>query len=197
MTRLVRVALCIAATQMSLNAAYGQAPQPSSTKLQVTTASADARTAFWAAWDDASNVFPTRARTQALKAVALDPVTFAITVGDGALGWLKPYARLEGLFWRIIPVDNLRADLDILRANLLERYEYRGYADPAIRIDDVSRMMGLQYFTAFSALLESEEARGATDRCREARTKLFAALPPDRLALPARDREEIEARCRP
>lgn len=126
-----------------------------------------------------------------------DPVTFAITVGDGALGWLKPYARLEGLFWRIIPVDNLRADLDILRANLLERYEYRGYADPAIRIDDVSRMMGLQYFTAFSALLESEEARGATDRCREARTKLFAALPPDRLALPARDREEIEARCRP
>jgi tetratricopeptide (TPR) repeat protein len=73
MTRLTRVALFIAATQLSFTTAHGQAPQPSSTKLQVTTASADARTAFWAAWDDQNNVFPTRARIEALKAVSLDP----------------------------------------------------------------------------------------------------------------------------
>jgi len=124
-----------------------------------------------------------------------DPLCFAITVGSGGMGWLEPYGRLEGLYRRVVPVADLRTDHEILRANLLERHEYRGYADPSIRIDDVSRMMGLQYFVGFRALLEADEARGATDRCREAATRFFAALPPDRLAVPARDRAEIEARC--
>ena len=125
-----------------------------------------------------------------------DPLCFAITIGSDGMGWLEPYSRLEGLFWRTVPVADLPADREILRANLLVHYEYRGYADRSVRIDDVSRLIGLQYFIALRTLLEAEKARGATDRCREATTRLFAALPPDRLALPARDREEIEARCR-
>jgi len=125
-----------------------------------------------------------------------DPLCFAVTVGREGMGWLEPYARLEGLFWRILPVTDLPVDRDILRANLLERHEYRGYANASTRVDDVSRAIGLQYVIAFGALLDAEEARGAMDRCRETATRLLAVLPPERLEVPAGKREEIEARCR-
>ncbi|MGH9204071.1 MAG: hypothetical protein ACRD2A_22825, partial [Vicinamibacterales bacterium] len=124
------------------------------------------------------------------------PLTFAITVGDGGMGWLKPYGRLEGLYWRVVPVADVRVDPEVLRANLLGRYEYRGYADDSVRIDDVSRMIGLQYVSAFGTLLEAEEARGAMDRCREAKERLLAVLPPGRLTLPAQNRESLGNRCR-
>ena len=29
-----------------------------------------------------------------------DPVTFAVTAAPNGPGWLTPYARLDGLFWR-------------------------------------------------------------------------------------------------
>ena len=91
MTRFQRVALCIAATQLSVAAAHSQAPQAVNTRLQVTTTSADARTAFWAAWSDQTNVFMSRARMQAVKAVALDPAfglarTFSASISTAASG---------------------------------------------------------------------------------------------------------------
>lgn len=91
MTRFKRVALCIAATQLSVATAHSQAPQPVNTRLQVTTTSADARTAFWAAWSDQTNVFMSRARLQALKAVSLDPSfglarTFSASISNAASG---------------------------------------------------------------------------------------------------------------
>src|SRR6185503_822050 len=91
MTRFKRVALCIAAAQLSVAAAHSQAPQAVNTRLQVTTTSADARTAFWAAWSDQTNVFISRARMQAVKAVALDPAfglarTFSASISTPASG---------------------------------------------------------------------------------------------------------------
>jgi hypothetical protein len=124
-----------------------------------------------------------------------DPITFAITVGDRT-AWLEPFARLEGLHWRIVPISDLGPDRDSLRANLLQRYEYRGYADPSVTIDDTSRIIGYQYITAFNALLRADAAQSAVPLCRQAATRLLAAFPPERLMLPENDREQIEARCR-
>lgn len=91
MTRFKRVALCIVATQLSVAGAHSQAPQAVNTRLQVTTTSADARTAFWAAWSDQTNVFMSRARMQAAKAVSLDPAfglarTFSASIAGPASG---------------------------------------------------------------------------------------------------------------
>jgi len=101
MTCFKRVALCIVATQLSVATAQSQAPQPVNTKLQVTTSSADARTAFWAAWSDQTNVFMSRARLQALKAVSLDPAfglarTFSASIALPASG-LTPVQREQEL----------------------------------------------------------------------------------------------------
>jgi hypothetical protein len=124
-----------------------------------------------------------------------DPITFAITGGDGGTPWLLPYARLEGLHWRVVPVADLGPDRDTLRTNLLERFQFRGYSEPSITIDDTTRIMGSLYVRAFTALLDAEKAHGAIERCREAATSLMTILPPERLAFPGNDREKIEARC--
>lgn len=125
-----------------------------------------------------------------------DPLTFAITAGEDGVGWLRPYARLQGLHWRIVPVADLGPDRDMLRANLLQRYEYRGYANPSITIDDTSRTIAFAYFTAFSGLLDADKAHGATELCLQAARRLLAVLPSERLDLPGKSGGEIESRCR-
>ena len=125
-----------------------------------------------------------------------DPITFAVTAAPNGPGWLTPYARLDGLFWRLVPVKDVRADRDVLRGNLLERYQYRGYNDSSVIVDDVSRVMGRQYFAALEELLKAESAQGALERCQDVLTRMFAALPPERVQLPATERQTIEGRCR-
>jgi hypothetical protein len=123
-----------------------------------------------------------------------DPITFAITAAPNGPAWLMPFARLDGLHWRIVPVPNVQADREVLRGNLLERYAYRGYSDATVIVDDVSRIMGRQYFPALDELLKAESAHATLDRCRDALTRMFAALPPERLQLPSSEREKIEGR---
>jgi len=124
------------------------------------------------------------------------PLAFAITGGNGAMAWLAPYGRLEGLYWRIVPIANLGPNRDTLRSNLLQRYEYRGYANDSVRIDDTSRTMAFQYLVAFTTLLDADKANGAAESCDEATRKLLTAFPPERLALPELDRAAILSRCR-
>jgi hypothetical protein len=122
------------------------------------------------------------------------PLTIAITAGDDGLGWLRPYARLDGLFWRIVPVVDPPVNRDVLRANVIDRPAYRGYDDRSIRLDDVARIMGAQAYVAAGLLLEADRAAGDIVACRSAAARLVAKMPPDRLELAA---QEIESRCRP
>ena len=65
------------------------------------------------------------------------PLCALITLGE-LLGWLKPYGRPDGLFWRIVPLAQPRPDEGLLRTNLLGHNQYRGYADAHVRVDDFS-----------------------------------------------------------
>ena len=121
------------------------------------------------------------------------PLAFAITA-TGSLGWLEPYGRLDGLYWRIMQDVDPKPDPETLRVNLASN-EYRGYANPSVVLDDVTRTMGALYYQAFDALLMAMEARGNVERCRASRAEFMAAVPPERLGLPALDIEKIRSRC--
>ena len=123
------------------------------------------------------------------------PICFAATAGSDGMGWLEPYARHEGLHWRIVPVAGAPPDAELLRTNLLRRHEYRGYADRAVPIEDVTRNIGMVYYDALGVLLEADSGRGTPDQCRDDMKALFTALPPERLALPIADRERMAALC--
>ena len=112
------------------------------------------------------------------------PLCFAITGSPGLMAWLKPYGRPDGLFWRIVPLVDPPPDVPLLRANLLARNQYRGYADSGVRVDGVSATMGVQYHVALRPLLLAEQAHGDIARCREDARTLLAAVPLERLALP-------------
>jgi hypothetical protein len=123
------------------------------------------------------------------------PLAFAVTGTRSAMEWLAPYGRIDGLYYRIIPVRNPPADPNVLRAHLLEVARYRGYADPAVSIDDVSRTMGMQSYAGLIELLEADRFRGLGDQCRADRTAVLAKLPLDRLHAPAEYRDQIESAC--
>jgi hypothetical protein len=123
------------------------------------------------------------------------PLTVAITAGHENLGWLQPHARLDGWFWSIVPLPSPTIDRDLVRANLIDRPAYRGYADSTVRLDDVTRNIGTQAYVAGRTLFDAERTTGNIDRCRDAAARFAAKIPLARLELPAKGRREIEPRC--
>jgi hypothetical protein len=124
------------------------------------------------------------------------PLCFAVTVSKSGMEWLAPFGRLDGLFWRVVPVAGAPADPDLLHANMLDHAQYRGYAETSVRIDGVSRNMGVAYYAALTTLLEAERARGALDQCRVAATQILELLPPERLDM-SPTRASINSACGP
>lgn len=124
------------------------------------------------------------------------PVTVATTAGSSGLSWLRPYARLDGLHWRVVPVRNPVPDPSVLRANMLERNAYRGYADSTIVLDDVTRGMGFLYRDAFRSLMEAEMAAGNVSGCQAIAIRVRALLPDSRLAAARAAPPPLERICR-
>jgi hypothetical protein len=122
------------------------------------------------------------------------PVTFALSA-RGAMNWLAPYGRLDGIFVRVLSSPNPRMERDSVRAQLLGRYNYRGYADSSVQMDDVTRGMAFLYYNAFRDLLKADHASGNDARCRETAAKMLALLPPERVSAPAGFRREMMSEC--
>jgi hypothetical protein len=123
----------------------------------------------------------------------LDPLCFAITGSRSVMSWLAPYGRLDGMYWRIVPMANAPPDPAILKANMLSG-EYRGYANPAVRVDFETMSIAFQYYNGFTELLKAEKAAGGMDRCRKTLRWVFDAVPPERFKIPAL-RDNTESVC--
>jgi len=106
----------------------------------------------------------------------------ACTVVRDHFPWLWPYARLDGLAFRIVPSDDPAVwDVDHLRTQLFERVRYQGLADPTVPLDADSRAMGGNYAFALIQLASAQLGRG---RPREALVTfrfLEERVPPARL----------------
>jgi len=124
------------------------------------------------------------------------PICFAITGTPQIPTWLAPYDRLEGLYYRVVPMADPPANLLLLRANLLEHADYRSYTNPTIRLDKDDRTFGFLTYNALGKLFEAERKSGDLDRCGADRAALLAAIPPDRLELSASDLEKLVPECR-
>jgi hypothetical protein len=121
------------------------------------------------------------------------PVTFAATVGS-AMEWLAPYGRVEGLYYRVVPVTSPRTDIPLLRAHLMNA-QYRGYADPGVRLDDFTPRMGMLSYGGLIELLQADTRAGDESVCRSDHDALLAKLPLGRLDPPREIREPIETAC--
>jgi hypothetical protein len=123
------------------------------------------------------------------------PICFLATVNmDDKVG-LQPYARMDGLFYRVVPMENAPANREALEACLLQECSYRGYTDSSVTIDPVSKMMGLNYCAGMLQLMVAQAAAGDTLACAETRTALKRLLPPDRLDWPESIRQAADQLC--
>jgi len=85
------------------------------------------------------------------------PVEVACTVSPDRLQWLWPFARLDGLAYRIIPSDDPAVhDLDHWRRQLIEGLSYAGVADTTVVLDRDSRMMCSNYLGALVQLATAQ-----------------------------------------
>jgi hypothetical protein len=81
------------------------------------------------------------------------PLDVACTVSPDRLSWLWPFARLDGLAYRVIPSDDPAVhDVDHLRRQLLERLSYAGVADTTVTLDNDSRAMCSDYMAVLVQL---------------------------------------------
>jgi hypothetical protein len=123
------------------------------------------------------------------------PICLLTTMNmDDKVG-LQPYARTDGLYYRIVPTANAPVNSEILAECLLKECAYRGYADSSVTIDPVSKMMGLNYCAGMLQLMHAQAASGDTLACAETRAALKRLLPSDRLDWPESIRQSADQLC--
>ena len=125
------------------------------------------------------------------------PVFVACTVSPSNIAWLWPFARLDGLAFRIVPTDDPKVhDVDHLREQLLESVSYAGLADTTVRLDPTSRLMGCNYAAGLMQLASAELERGRADAALSTMRFMEIHAPPSRLGFDAAPiaalRERIE-----
>ncbi len=125
------------------------------------------------------------------------PIFMACTVAPGSLRWLWPYARLDGLAFRIIPSSDPSVwDVDHLRYQLLERVSYAGLADTTISMDADTRGICGNYLAALAQLASAELQRGRTEDAIATLRLIDRHTPPARLGWDAGEGAALLARIR-
>jgi hypothetical protein len=123
------------------------------------------------------------------------PLYVAATVSRSAVPWLQPYLQQEGLAARMVATRPAAPATSLIRYNLVRRYHYRGYSDPDVFIDDVSRNMALNYYSLFRQLAEQEVSAGRTEECQRLTEHALELLPPERLGPPGKLVEAFHQIC--
>ena len=89
------------------------------------------------------------------------PVFIAVTVAEGQLAWIWPYARLDGLARRVVPTDDPAVwDVEHLREQLFTRVRYEGLADSAVIMDATTQALSRNYAGALLQLAMAQRQRG-------------------------------------
>jgi len=111
------------------------------------------------------------------------------------ISWLQPHLRLEGVAYRLLPVDSATINGDILRQNLFDKYVYRGYDDPSLAVEFTTRNNGMTLVMAFAALAMADSQAGDSIMCSETMDYAFKVIPPDRIELPEQMRQRLGMIC--
>jgi hypothetical protein len=113
------------------------------------------------------------------------PLLLACTMPPSRLAWLRPYARPDGLAFRVVPTTDPDAwDLERHRHQLTSVLRYQGLSDPRTRLDADSRGMCQTYVVALVQLARQQLDRGDRHGCLETLRFLEERLPLARLDVP-------------
>ena len=113
------------------------------------------------------------------------PVYFAVTIGPDSYVGLQDYFRLEGLAWRLVPVNYgsrggqpIGIAKDIMYTNVMEKFQWGGMeAEDEIYMDENNRRMATNIRLQMTNLAESFVRSGQSDKGLEVLDRLLMATP--------------------
>ena len=109
--------------------------------------------------------------------------------------WLQSKYQVEGLAYRLMPIDNAPINIDKLKENLLEKYRYRGYANGTIPIELPTKWIAQSLYQVFIMAAQTEYQAGRVESCQQIKEKILTALPLERINPPEQVREYIKTLC--
>lgn len=124
------------------------------------------------------------------------PICFSTFLPDENLRWLKPYLRLDGLFFQLIPEKSAREDYSVLAANLTQNYKYDGYCNPLITKEEATRWAGWNYCSSFITLAYMQSNSGDTAGCVQTISKLNSLIPAADIGAPQQLLDAIGGACK-
>jgi hypothetical protein len=118
------------------------------------------------------------------------PVYFAITVSDDNYLNMDKYFQLQGLAYRIIPIENVRpdgqtgsVDSDILYDNLINKFKWGNISDPKVYLDENNLRMLSNFRNTFARLAEQLIDEGKVDSAVRVLDKCIKEMPPQQIPL--------------
>ncbi len=112
------------------------------------------------------------------------PIYFAITVGQDSYLNLEKNFRLEGLAYRIVPVEAQNTDgqigeinTDIMYNNLIKKFKWGGIEKPNVYIDENNMRMLMNFRNNFARLAKQFIREGKKDKAIEVLDKSLQVMP--------------------
>jgi len=113
------------------------------------------------------------------------PVYFAITVSTDTYQNLDKFFQIEGLVYRIVPIEVQQVggrygnvDSEILYDNLMNNFQYRSLADPTVYINENSTRIISNYRNIFGRLARTLNEEGKHDMAIKALDRCMEVVPP-------------------
>jgi hypothetical protein len=114
------------------------------------------------------------------------PIYFAITVSTDTYQNLDKFFQLEGLVYRVAPIESKReggrygkVDTDVLYDNLMNNFQYRSLADPTVYINENSNRIISNYRNIFGRLARALNEESKHSKAIQALDKCMEVIPPE------------------
>jgi hypothetical protein len=106
------------------------------------------------------------------------PVYFAVTVSRDNMIGLDEYLRMDGLAFRVLPYKVKHIDSEILKKNLLEKYQYRGLNDPSVHFNRSTIALLQNYRSAYRELARHYLMEGKKEETSFVLDEMARLIPP-------------------
>ncbi len=105
------------------------------------------------------------------------PIYFAVTVSDDNKVNLEKWLRMDGLTFKLVPMDGDVIATQLLQRNLFEIFQYRGLNDPSVYYDDNVKGLLQNYRAAFLRLAQEYFMSQQKDKMIEVLDKMEQIMP--------------------
>ncbi len=120
------------------------------------------------------------------------PIYMGTTVSNESFQGLERYFQMEGLMYRIVPIETRKqqsrfsfgtADTQAMYENLLHKYRFRSIADPDVYLDENNSRIISNYRMIFARLAQKLVDEGQKDKAIESLDYCMKLIPAEKIPL--------------